>query len=112
MQRRRLIRAIFLRPDVAGRAVLGTPGRSEDTAPYRFQRGGQGSTSNSPFGERWQGFRWAGIEAPSSRGKFSHDHIHESTLLLHSWIGRGKGGFLTRRRSASPASWSENPRSK
>src|SRR5262245_15522728 len=110
MQRRRLIRAIFVRPTLAGRAVLSPLRRGGDTTPYLAGKGGQGSTNNSPFGERWQGFRWARIETRSSPGKFFDDHIQESTLLLHSRIGRGKGGFLTRRRSASPACWSEKPR--
>ena len=40
------------------------------------------------MGEQGEGFKWAGSKALSNPDKFSHNHIHESTLShnYQAWI--------------------------
>ena len=61
-----------------------------------LMKGGRGCNGISSNGwEGWAGFRWARIKSPRSPGKSSNDHVHESTLFSHSWIGRGHTRILT-----------------
>src|SRR5262245_42962181 len=94
MQWRRLIRAVFVRPDLVRRAILAAPRPAVDSSPCRG-KGGRGGNGISSNGWGREGFRWARIHAPSSPGKSSDDHVQEWTLFSHSRIGRSEAEILT-----------------
>src|SRR5262245_2065217 len=95
MQRRRLVRAVLVRPDLVGGGVLTALRRAVDSPPCRGKGGPgcDGISSNGRGGR--EGFQWARIQAPRSAAKFSDDHVQKWTLFSHSRFGRGGAEILT-----------------